>query len=149
LGLKNILKPMYLATVHVFKRRFTIKYPYVALKPTERTIGRHIYYPDKCKECGLCTKFCPNQCIEQVEYEYQGKKMKGLQIDYGRCMFCNICVFYCPTQALGITNAYEILAYDKESLIYGPKQLSEPPEVEKDRKVVSVRFYETRGVSHT
>jgi len=145
--LKNTLKPIYLASAHVFKRRFTVKYPYVALKPTERTIGRHIYYPDKCKECGVCGRFCPNQCIDQVEYEYQGRIMKGIRIDYGLCMFCNNCVFYCPTGALGISSAYVILSYDREKLIFGPQQLSELPKSEEGKKV-SVKFYEEGGLSH-
>jgi len=140
----EILTPLYQAFEHIFRRTFTIKYPYVALKPTERTLGRHILDPSKCIGCGLCANSCPTKAIELVEWK--GKKHP--QIDYGRCVFCEICVSMCPKGALGITSAYELAAYDKASLVYSPEQLSVPPKPVEGRKIVSVRFYEHRGAAH-
>jgi formate hydrogenlyase subunit 6/NADH:ubiquinone oxidoreductase subunit I len=132
-----------LAFDHIFRKRLTIKHPFVLLKPTERTIGRHRLFLDKCIGCGLCVKICPCSTIKLVEID--GKKYP--QIDYGRCCFCNFCVYYCPRQALRITSEYEIAAYDKTALVYSPKQLSTLPDLGKGRKTLIVKLFK-RGASH-
>jgi pyruvate ferredoxin oxidoreductase delta subunit len=43
---------------------------------------------ERCIQCGLCTTFCPDACIE-----------KG-KIDYDYCKGCGICAEECPKGAL-------------------------------------------------
>lgn len=140
----EIVEPLYLAFKHIFRRTFTVKYPYVALQPTERTIGRHSFDFDKCIGCSICANSCPADAIGMVEWK--GKKCP--QIDYGKCVFCEICVTMCPKGSLGITSAYELAAYDKASLVYSPEQLSIPPKPAEGRKIVAVKIYEDRGAAY-
>lgn len=142
--ISEIVTPLYQAFRHLLRRTFTIKYPYVGLKPTERTIGRHSLNCDQCIGCGICANACPTNAIEVVEW----KGKKTIQIDYGKCVFCEICVSMCPRKCLGITNDYELAAYDKTSLVYSPEQLSLLPKPIEGRKIVAVKLYETRGAGY-
>lgn len=139
------LKPLYLAFAHVFKRTFTIKSPFVMLKPMDRTTGRLQLHMDRCVACRLCARICPTNAIEMVETEMGYRP----QIDFGKCIIsCQICSFLCPRAALTTTSDYELADYKKEALVYTPKRLSIPPDVRKGRKMVVPKFYKRRGVSH-
>lgn len=142
--ISEIVEPLVLAFKHIFRRTFTIKYPYVMLKPTERTVGRHSFDPTKCISCGICANSCPTNAIVMVEW----KGKKAPQIDYGKCVFCEICVSMCPKGTLGITPDYELAAYDKATLVYSPEQLSMPPKSLEGRKLVKVKIYEDRGAAY-
>ncbi len=144
LNIRGVLEPLYLGFKHVFKRTFTFKYPYTVLKPTERTVGRHSLDLEKCISCGICANACPAKAIEMVEW----REKKYPQMDYGRCVFCEICVYMCPRTALGITNDYELAAYDKKSLVYTPERLIVKPDLIKGRRTVSVRIHAHGGPSH-
>ncbi|RLI98369.1 MAG: pyruvate synthase [Candidatus Aenigmatarchaeota archaeon] len=50
---------------------------------------------DKCAGCGICTWYCPENCIKIVEKD--GKKRAVIDYDY--CKGCLICVNECPTKA--------------------------------------------------
>ncbi len=53
-----------------------------------------IINPDKCKECGLCTKVCPTNAIE-------GEVRKGpFKINQGKCIKCEACIAKCPFNAI-------------------------------------------------
>ncbi|MDD2628015.1 MAG: NADH-quinone oxidoreductase subunit NuoF [Clostridia bacterium] len=50
--------------------------------------------PDKCKECGLCTKVCPTNAID-------GEVRKGpFKINQEKCIKCEACVAKCPFNAI-------------------------------------------------
>ncbi len=58
------------------------------------------------------------------------RNRKGIfpQIDYGYCVFCGFCVDVCSFAALNMGQDFELSSYDKQQLIYGPKQLTSPSE---------------------
>ena len=54
---------------------------------------------DKCTGCGICTWYCPENCITLKK----GKdgKPKAV-IDYDYCKGCGICVNECPAKAMAV-----------------------------------------------
>jgi pyruvate ferredoxin oxidoreductase delta subunit len=50
---------------------------------------------DKCTGCGICVKFCPDNCLKLVDT----KGKKKIVIDYDYCKGCLICVTECPFKA--------------------------------------------------
>lgn len=109
-GLKGVVK----AALTLFKHG-CITYNFPPEVPiTEKARGRHIYYPDLCKGCGLCAKICSNKAIEMVKCEKEGKTIVRPQIDYGKCCFCGLCVDTCPTNALQFTSFPMLVAMDKK-----------------------------------
>ena len=46
---------------------------------------------DKCTECGLCKKSCPQQCINEAT---------PYQISQNHCLHCGICYENCPFKAI-------------------------------------------------
>ena len=55
----------------------------------ERPVWNH----DKCIKCGICSLFCPEDCISQDEKGY-------FEADYYYCKGCGICARECWTQAI-------------------------------------------------
>jgi len=143
---KKSLDAVYSGLKHLFVKRLTLYYPEEKLDiPGEgyrydarQSVGlagfkgRHLLHMDRCTGCQLCSITCRNiaRAIEMVPVEGEWPKNKKSifpQIDYGRCVFCGLCVDSCTFSALEMTNFYELSSYDKESLIFTPKQLSMPP----------------------
>ncbi|MFQ6084968.1 MAG: 4Fe-4S dicluster domain-containing protein [Candidatus Bathyarchaeia archaeon] len=140
-----ILKPLYLAFIHIFKRTFTIKSPFVMLKPTPRTTGRLQLDLQRCISCGLCAKVCPTEAITMVDY----KGVSRPQIDYGRCIVsCEICQYLCPSEAYITIGDYEISSYTRGGLVYSPRRLSRPTDIIRGRKTLLAKVYKKRGVGH-
>lgn len=132
---------------HLFQRRFTFRYPDQKLKlygdgyqydPKEGIgiagyRGRHILYIEKCTGCSLCVIMCKgiSQAIEMINLPEKeipvNKRGNFPQIDYSKCVYCGFCVDACPFKALFETNEYEVVSYDRESLIFTPDQLAIKP----------------------
>ena len=131
---------------HLFKPRMTLRYPDQKLdlegpgyqfdaklgvgRPGFK--GRHLLIEDKCTGCQLCAIACDGVAvaIEMQELRLDrphNKKNIWPAVDYGRCVFCGLCVDACPFDALVMTNEYELAAYDRASLKYGPEKLFLPP----------------------
>jgi NADH-quinone oxidoreductase chain I len=126
------LGEMYEGIKHIFKRTFTMKYPYQKLALPKGFRGRHLLYMDKCTGCGICAWICPERCISMVpvtsQKEYpQNPEMRFPQYWYARCCFCHFCTDYCPTGALDYTPDYELAEYDRDLLLWSPERLSKPP----------------------
>ncbi len=88
---------MYEGIKHIFKRTFTMKYPYQKVLLPKGFRGRHLLYMDKCTGCGICAWICPERCISMVPVtdnkEYpQNPEKRFPQYWYARCCFCHFCV---------------------------------------------------------
>jgi formate hydrogenlyase subunit 6/NADH:ubiquinone oxidoreductase subunit I len=88
---------MYEGIKHIFKRTFTMKYPYQKMLLPKGYRGRHLLYMDKCTGCGICAWICPERCISMVpvtdQKEYpQNPEKRFPQYWYARCCFCHFCV---------------------------------------------------------
>ena len=142
----SILRPLGLAFRHIFKYRFTVKYPYITLELAERYRGRPVLDLKKCVGCGICADICPNRVITMVNVE---EKIYP-QFDLGRCCFCGLCAYFCPRSALTMNGGYELSDYDRKNLIYTPERLVEIPSPPPERKkVVRVKKLSLRsGVTH-
>ena len=52
---------MYEGIKHIFKRTFTLKYPYQKPLLPKGFRGRHILYMEKCTGCGICACDLPQK----------------------------------------------------------------------------------------
>jgi len=130
-----ILKPMWATLKQMFKSTFhrpvTIMYPYEKEWLPDNYRGRPGLIFERCLGCGICKKMCPTTCISMIEVDGDdGKKVDRPQVNLGRCMMCGYCAEYCPVNAMIVTPDYELAAYTREDLIYGPRKLAWPKHTE-------------------
>ncbi len=68
--------------------------------PNETGKSRKIYeidiYRDWCKSCGLCSAFCPNECISVDEDGFPTVEKSD------RCTGCGWCEAHCPDFAISV-----------------------------------------------
>ena len=130
---RMFLGEMYEGIKHMFKRTFTLKYPYQKPLLPKGFRGRHILYMEKCTGCGICAWICPERCISFVppadgKEHPQNPENRFPQYWYARCCFCHFCTDYCPTGALDYSPDYELAEYDRELLVWSPERLARIPE---------------------
>jgi NADH-quinone oxidoreductase subunit I/NAD(P)H-quinone oxidoreductase subunit I len=125
-----VLKPMWVTLKKMFKTTFhrpvTIMYPYEKEWIPDNYRGRPGLIFDRCIGCGICDRMCPTKCIAIIDADDNGKTVKRPQVNLGRCMMCGYCAEYCPVNAMIVTPDYELAAYTREELIYGPRRLAWP-----------------------
>lgn len=59
-----------------------------------------VYYPEKCKQCLLCTPCCPDSSIPVTD----GKRA---EFDLMHCKGCGICAKVCPFGAIEMKEGVE------------------------------------------
>ncbi|MBN1682857.1 NADH-quinone oxidoreductase subunit I [Candidatus Bathyarchaeota archaeon] len=117
--LKDLLKP-FKTLKNISKKPMTLVFPKESLPPTENYRGRQLLDVNKCIGCGMCSRVCPNDAINMVDF----MNKKCPQIHLGKCCFCALCAENCPTNALTMTNQIFIAGYDRFFAVYDPEKLS-------------------------
>jgi len=63
-------------------------------------MGKKLFHvvviPERCKECGICIAFCPQNNLAY------GEDGRPVIIDPETCTGCRECVYYCPDFAVRI-----------------------------------------------
>jgi 2-oxoglutarate ferredoxin oxidoreductase subunit delta len=62
---------------------------------------------DRCKGCGFCIEFCPNDVLEESE-EFNIKGYHPPKPEYpDKCIYCRLCELICPDFAIYVTEYIE------------------------------------------
>ncbi len=56
--------------------------------------------PNKCTGCGMCVKYCPEDCIILKNRKNPSKFKKLAEINYDFCKGCGVCAAVCPFKAI-------------------------------------------------
>ncbi|BBE30966.1 oxidoreductase [Tepiditoga spiralis] len=111
------------------KKPVTIPMKDVLDKPREasdRYRGFHTNDWDKCVGCGTCSRICPAEAINMIEFkelpDEEGSKPERPVFDYGRCTFCGLCVDICTTNSLNMSKEYVHMSPDPEKFFFVPKK---------------------------
>ncbi len=59
-----------------------------------KSLSKVVIDPEKCKQCGLCQKVCPNDAIDGVV------RQGPFKINQDKCIKCFACVAKCPFKAI-------------------------------------------------
>ena len=95
----------------LFKKPFTVKYPFEPSPPPEGFRGR-TEFTDDCVGCGACAAVCPPKAITVTD----DNDRRVLRIDHGLCIFCRTCQDICPWDGIQLTQTFEMATLDKESI---------------------------------
>ncbi|MHA1594028.1 MAG: 4Fe-4S binding protein [Candidatus Baldrarchaeia archaeon] len=95
----------------LFKRPFTIKYPYEPSPAPEGFRGKPEVDPEKCIGCGACARVCS---AEGITIEDKGAE-RTISYFYGKCTFCARCEEVCPAEAVKLSREFELSDYDKSA----------------------------------
>ena len=96
------------AFLSLFKKPFTVKYPFEPSPPPEGFRGR-TEFTDNCVGCGACAAVCPASAITVTDE----KDKRVLRIDHGFCIFCGRCQDTCPWEGIELTETFEMATLDK------------------------------------
>jgi ferredoxin-type protein NapH len=70
--------------------------------PGQVPVGRVFVIPERCKECGYCWKYCPEEVLEASQ-AVNGNGYHYPQIKHGKesaCIACGMCEWICPDFAI-------------------------------------------------
>ena len=116
----------------MFKRKYTINYPYEKGPISPRFRGEHALrrYPngeERCIACKLCEAICPAQAItiEACEREDGSRKTTKYDIDMLKCIYCGLCQEACPVDAIVEGPNFEFAAETRQELYYTKEKLLE------------------------
>jgi 2-oxoglutarate ferredoxin oxidoreductase subunit delta len=71
----------------------------------EVVVGKVNIIPYRCKGCGYCIEFCPNDVLEEsTEFNEKGYYPPRVK-EEGRCINCSFCESICPEFAIFCTVA--------------------------------------------
>jgi NADH-quinone oxidoreductase subunit I len=117
------------------RRDFVVQYPEERVDPPDAFRGMPVLVEledgaPRCVACGLCEFACPSDCIEIVSRErddgHGERAPLRFEIDMARCMFCGLCEEACPEEAIVMSREVELASYDRESLVFGLRELLVP-----------------------
>jgi NADH-quinone oxidoreductase subunit I len=146
----SILHSMWLALMHMFRRRVTVQYPDEKMEPPARWRGRIILSRDpdgqeRCVACYLCAAACPVDCIAlQATQDETGRRYpEFFRINFSRCIFCGYCEEACPTYAIQLIPDFELAEYNRQNLVYEKENLL----VDGPGKYHEYNFYRVAGLA--
>jgi len=137
--LLEIVSGMMKTFITMFKRPYTINYPFEKGAISTRFRGEHALrlYPngeERCIACKLCEAICPAQAITiSAEEKPDGnggflRQTTQYDIDMTKCIYCGLCQEACPVDAIVMTPNFEFgtetrgeLIYTKDRLIHNGK----------------------------
>jgi|GEM_PF-1541065 formate hydrogenlyase subunit 6/NADH:ubiquinone oxidoreductase subunit I len=97
----------------LFRRPFTVKYPFAPAEVPPTYRGELLFYYDACVGCRLCVRDCPAFALELVEVT---EKKYQLVYHLGRCAFCGQCEESCPQGAIALSTTFDLATSEKGSL---------------------------------
>lgn len=98
---------------HIFKKPFTLKYPFEKKTPFKGLRGRPAWNLERCIGCGLCYRDCPSGAIEMIGKGSKAEFRHHLDL----CLFCAQCEESCPRGAITMTEEYELAGFDSANMI--------------------------------
>lgn len=130
--LLDIAKGFSITLRNMFRKKVTLKYPWVATPISPRFRGEHALrrYPngeERCIACKLCEAVCPAQAITiEAEPRPDGsRRTTRYDIDMVKCIYCGLCEEACPVDAIVEGPNMEFAAEDRKNLVYPKSQLLE------------------------
>ncbi len=132
------IKPMSVPLRYLFRRPFTVIYPFERLDRRDvmagkrgigaldgesawaRWRGRPVLDLEECTSCYMCADNCPDKCITMAKI---GSR-EFPEINLERCMFCDICSEVCPRDCLWFSADYNLAEFDKRSLYYDTQRMT-------------------------
>ena len=130
----EIMQGMALTLKRLFSKPITRQYPQE--KPDVRPgfRGQHALVRDaatggsKCVACMRCATVCPSRCIRIRYHEDEqsgGRVVDRYDIEALRCVYCGFCEEVCPVNALVLTEIFDYVAYDRQSIFFDQQRLLE------------------------
>ncbi len=99
------------ALLSLFKKPFTVKYPFEPSPPPDGFRGRP-EFTDQCVGCGACAAVCPPKAITMMDTE----ETRIVRVDHGSCIFCGKCQEVCPWEGIELTTKFELATFDKSEI---------------------------------
>lgn len=128
--LLDILQGFSITLRNMFKKKFTLIYPWEATPISPRFRGEHALrrYPngeERCIACKLCEAVCPAQAITiEAEPRADGsRRTTRYDIDMVKCIYCGLCEEACPVDAIVEGPNMEFSAENRKELVYDRERL--------------------------